>query len=114
MSEMFVIRNQDGQYLSKQREWVSGRDASVLYRTAHRDEAVNTVFEVSSKDIYLRAETVACTLDHRQLPQVEPGPEPILQPASQEAEDSAEEVQPTEQETGQQAASTENPGDVTP
>lgn len=81
MTEVFVIRNQHGQYLNKQRAWVSGRDASVLYRTVHKDEAVNTVFEVSAKEIALRAEPVACTLDHRQLPQVEPGPEPETEPA---------------------------------
>lgn len=75
MNEVYVVRNQEGQYLSKQREWVSGRDASVLYRTPHKDEAVNTVFEVSAKDLQLRAEPLACTVDHRQLPQVEVGPE---------------------------------------
>lgn len=88
MTEVYVIRNQHGQYLSKQREWVSGRDAAILYRTVHKDEAVNTVFEVSAKEILLRAEPVACTLDHRQLPQVEAGPEPEPAMPAEEAQES--------------------------
>lgn len=77
MSTIYVVRNQHGQYLNRQREWVSGADRSVLYRTAHRDEAVNTVFEASSKDVTLRAEAFACELDERQQPAVPRGPEPV-------------------------------------
>lgn len=67
-STVFIIKNQQGLYLSKQQEWVDGSDSHVLYRTRHRDEAINTVFEVSSRDIYLRAETVLCNLDTRGQP----------------------------------------------
>jgi hypothetical protein len=65
---VFVIRNQSGQFLSKQNEWVDAGQPATLYRTVHRDEAVNTVFEISAKDIYLRAELVACRLDDRGAP----------------------------------------------
>lgn len=65
---VFVIRNQQGQYLSKQQEWVDGADNHVLYRTRHRDEAINSIFEVSSRDIYLRAETIVCELDGKNNP----------------------------------------------
>jgi hypothetical protein len=66
---VFVIKNQQGLYLSKQQEWVDGADNHhSLYRTRHRDEAINTVFEVSSRDIYLRAETVICELDAKGNP----------------------------------------------
>jgi hypothetical protein len=65
---VFVIRNQSGQFLSKQNEWVDAGQSATLYRTVHRDEAVNTVFEISAKDIYLRAELVACRLDDRGAP----------------------------------------------
>lgn len=81
MTEVFVVRNQHGQYLSKQREWVSGREAGQLYRTEYKDEAVNTVFEVSAKEISLRAEPVLCRLDQRQLPQIDAPAEP--DPASE-------------------------------
>jgi hypothetical protein len=65
---VFVVKNQQGLYLTKQQEWVDGADNHGLYRTRHRDEAINTVFEVSSRDIYLRAETVICDLDAKGNP----------------------------------------------
>lgn len=71
MSHCYVIRNQLGHYISKQREWVDGRDGKVLYRTAHHDEAINLVFELSAKDINLRAQTLRCELDDKLQPQVE-------------------------------------------
>jgi hypothetical protein len=67
-NSVFVVKNQNGLYLSKQQEWVDGAEAQGLYRTRHRDEAINTVFEVSSRDIYLRAETVICELDAKGVP----------------------------------------------
>lgn len=65
---VFVLKNQQGLYLSKQQEWVDGAENQSLYRTRHRDEALNTVFEVSSRDIYLRAETVICSVDAKANP----------------------------------------------
>lgn len=65
---VFVIKNQTGQFLSKQQEWLDAGQSQTLFRTAHRDEAINTVFEVSSKDIYLRAEIVACPVDGKGQP----------------------------------------------
>lgn len=91
MTSVFIVKNQLGHYLSKQQEWVDGADSQVLYRTLHKDEAINTVFEVSSRDIYLRAEAVACELDQRGQPLVEPAPTPIEQTCSadQPADESA-------------------------
>lgn len=93
MSSIFVIQNQDGHYLSKQGEWVDGRDRRVLFRSPHRDEAVNVVFEHSSKDIYLRAQPLACELDAHNQPTVEAGP-PILQSLDLEDHDSGAEPSP--------------------
>ncbi len=73
MSKLFIIRNQHGHYLSKQQEWLDGGDRTQLYRTVHRDEAINTVFEQSSRDIHLRAEVLACDADARGNPQLGDG-----------------------------------------
>ena len=70
MASVFIVKNQLGLFLSKQQEWVDGRDNQTLYRTPHKDEAINTVFEVSSRDIYLRAETLACECDAKGNPLV--------------------------------------------
>lgn len=59
MSNVFVVRNQDGYFATKQKEWACGRDPKILFRSPHRDEAINIVFELSSKDIYLRAEAIS-------------------------------------------------------
>ena len=76
METVFAIRNQLGLYLSKHREWVNGADNHSLFRTPHRDEAINTVFEISSHDIYVRAEVIACELDAKSQPIVEIATEP--------------------------------------
>ena len=79
MPSVFVIKNQSGLYLSKQQEWVDGSENQTLYRTPHKDEAINTVFEVSSRDIYLRAEALACECDERGNPLVTVAPEPTTE-----------------------------------
>lgn len=79
MSTVFVIKNQHGHYLSKQQLWLDGSDRRLLYRTPHNDEAVNVVFEQSSKDIYLRAEPFPCELDKNNQPMVEVGPPTALE-----------------------------------
>lgn len=56
MSTLFVLRNQQGLFLSRQGEWVSGREATTLFRAKNKDEAFNEVFEVSSKDINQRVQ----------------------------------------------------------
>jgi len=71
MTTVFVIRNQQGLYLNKQQEWVGGTEAVSLYRTLYKDEAINTVFEVSSRDVYLRAEAISCSLDAKGNPAVD-------------------------------------------
>ncbi len=92
MSHVFVIQNQDGHYLNKQQEWVDGSDRRTLYRTQHRDEAVNVVFEHSSKDIYLRAQPLECEVDDSKQPIVKAGP-PIFAALADEDEDN---VNPSE------------------
>lgn len=67
---VFVIKNQAGLFLNKQGEWVDAAQPATLYRTVHRDEAVNTVFEVSAKDMYLRAEVIACKVDEKGQPAI--------------------------------------------
>lgn len=77
MANVFVIQNQHGHYLSKQLEWVDGRDKRILFRTVHRDEAINIVFEQSSKNIELRAHPLECETDDNAQPKVKAGP-PIM------------------------------------
>ena len=79
MATTFLIRNQNGQYLTKKREWASGKDAAVLFQHIHFDQALNQLVEINSKDIALRLAVVELKLSASNKPIVtEFGPEPEL------------------------------------
>ncbi len=92
-SNVFVVTNQNGHFLNKHREWVDGREPRLLFRSPHKDEAINLVFEMSSKDIDLRAEAVNVPLNEHNQPQVEvtnpiedPEPEPEAEASGESGE----------------------------
>ena len=58
MSGAFVIRNQLGHYWGKSGSWVKGGRAGQVACWTHRDEAVNTLFELGSQDTDLRGEVM--------------------------------------------------------
>lgn len=88
MTEVFVIRNQLGHYWGKSKEWVDGSMARLVMRTKHQDEAVNTLFELSSRDIELRGEVVAAELSERGEPVIEASQIPL--PMAPEEENTGE------------------------
>lgn len=65
MSEVYIIRNQGHLYLSKQGEWVDGSDRHCLFRTTHKDEALNMKVELSVRDPQLRLTLVTSALDEK-------------------------------------------------
>ena len=77
MSKCFVIRNHQDFYLDKHKEWVDGRENQTLFRTQHKDEAINMVVELSSKDISLRAQYIECELNNKKQPIVEICPKAV-------------------------------------
>ena len=70
--DIFVIRNDLGQYWTRQGEWVDGREPQRLMKIKHHDEAVNQLVELSTKDIALRGEVTAVSLNEKGEPEVEP------------------------------------------
>jgi hypothetical protein len=83
MTDVFVIRNQLGHYWGKSKAWVDGSQPRLVLRTQHRDEAVNTLFELSSKDFELRGDVVATQLSERGEPVIEPSQIPLpINPAA--------------------------------
>jgi len=77
MKEAYVIRNQQGQYLTRKGEWVSGRDTSILFHQPWFDQALNQLIEINAKDIELRGKVVELELDDKGRPVVlELGPDP--------------------------------------
>ena len=77
MTEVFVIRNQLGHYWGKGKTWVDGSQPRLVMRSRHQDEAINTLFELSSKDIELRGEVIPAELGERGEPLVEASQIPL-------------------------------------
>lgn len=75
---IYIVKNQHGQFISKQKEWLDGSEPKLLFRTKHHDEALNLVFELSLKDIELRASHEICELDDKGQPIVEVTYQPPL------------------------------------
>lgn len=65
MTEVYIIRNQDQLYLDKQGEWVDGSASHTLYRTAFKDEALNTKVELSVRHPQLRLTIVPGAVDEK-------------------------------------------------
>lgn len=65
MSIVYLLKNQHNHYLDKSGEWVSGEHQKTLYRTAHKDEAINQKVEFSVKNFELRISIFEVSLDDR-------------------------------------------------
>ncbi|MEH6590150.1 MAG: hypothetical protein V7746_07845 [Halioglobus sp.] len=93
MSEVFIICNQDGHYWGKSKQWVDGSDRRAVMRVKHRDEATNTLFELSSKDFELRGDVVEAPANDKGEPMVAVSdiPLPTIPDADEESADAIEE-----------------------
>lgn len=78
MTEIYLLQNQDKLFLGKHGEWLDGRDAGALYKTRHKDEALNQLFEVNTKDYSQRIHVLSCSTRPNGLPQI--GPEDLPPP----------------------------------
>lgn len=75
MTEVYLLHNQQGYFLNNQHEWVDGREANRLYRTAYKDEALNTKVELTVKSADLRVTIISCSTTGKGIPQI---PESLL------------------------------------
>jgi len=95
---IFVIRNQRNHYLGRHGEWLDGSHVPGLFRTEHRDVAVNELVEVNLRDFDLRGEIQACEADANGYPVVE-----VLNPIPQAPADAAPEAAADTQPAGETA-----------
>lgn len=65
MSNVFIIQNQHNCFLDKKGDWVDQAEARSLYRTHHKDEAINVKVEHSVRRPDLRLRVVSCNIDHK-------------------------------------------------
>ena len=96
MTDVFVIRNQLGHYWGKSKTWVDGSEARAVMRAKHEDEAINTLFELGSKDFELRGEVLSAELSERGEPVIEASQIPLLLEPEPEADADAVESANTE------------------
>ena len=80
MSSAFVIRNQLGHYWGKSGSWVKGGRAGQVACWTHRDEAVNTLFELGSQDTDLRGEVMPTETEDQLPKNLEISPHPVPNP----------------------------------
>ena len=111
MSDVYVVRNQLGQFWGKSKAWTDGRDPRAIMRTSHSDEAMNTLFELSSKDIELRGEVVQVPLTERGDPTVEPS-EHLIEPVETNAEQATD--QQAQADAGNDAPQPDQAGEARP
>lgn len=97
MSEIFIIRNQLGHFWGKSKTWVDGSDARAVVRVKNRDEASNTLFELSSKDFELRGDILEAQTNPKGEPMVQVSDIPL--PEVPDAETSGEPLTDTEADT---------------
>ena len=71
MTQTFILQNQDKLFFGKNKEWVDGYDANTVFKTPHKDEAVNQMFEITSKDYKQRVKVIGCALDEKALPVID-------------------------------------------
>lgn len=105
MKQVYVVRNQEGYFATRKKEWECGREPKLLFRSEHKDEAINLVFELSSKDIYLRAEAIAVDLNDDKQPVVEVTAAPRPKPAAED-----EQTQPLFTAEGEEPGEGSNEG----
>ncbi len=88
MSQVFILQNQNQYFLNKHREWIDGHDAGLVYRTPHKDIALNEMIEVNSKDITQRIRILECEVNSRNHPLIDeedlPPPAPKEEAATED------------------------------
>ena len=65
---VYIIQSEAGKFLDKDLAWVTDADAGCLFRTPHKDVALNQLVEINTRDISLRARVVTCETDDRGRP----------------------------------------------
>ncbi|WP_154647572.1 heat-shock protein HtpX [Luminiphilus syltensis] len=70
MTQTHIICNQDGHYWGRSKAWIDGSEAPRVATFDHRDEAVNTLVELSARDIDLRGEIKCIERIDNKLPKL--------------------------------------------
>lgn len=78
MDKLYVIQDRHGRFLSRREEWVEPASRETLFRSEHKDLALNTLFELNTRDVNLRAVVVEVDCDEQGRPLTASLPPPEL------------------------------------
>lgn len=107
MSEVFLLKNQHGAYLERSGEWVDPMQSKTLFRTPHRDEAINQKVELAVKNAELRVEIAAAKVSPEGKLLIQDYVAPLEMPATSsmaESTDGTASSEPEVQSTSQTAS----------
>jgi hypothetical protein len=85
--KIYIIKSHDESILGKDFDWLDGTNASLIFKTPHRDIALNQLIELNAKDINLRAQIIECEADKKGRPIM------LLESAATTPSDSANTIQ---------------------
>ena len=89
-------------FFGKSKEWVDGYDANSLFKTPYKDEAINQMVEISSKDYKQRVKVLSCDLSEKGAPildpEIMPAPLPKVPKGPKPADDLFAEATPISEE----------------
>lgn len=54
MTQVYLLKNQNDEFLDRSGEWVRSADEKTLFKTVHKDEAINQRVEYTVKNPELR------------------------------------------------------------
>ncbi len=69
---VFVLQDNDHNFLTKALEWRDDCNATEVYCSPHKDGALNHLLEVNAKNPELRARVVACEAGPKNRPLLPP------------------------------------------
>lgn len=105
MNMLYILQNQQGYFLQKNNadkntkhvhQWTDGQDPSKLFRTIHKDEAINMLFESNAQNVELRIHVKEYPANNKGLPLI---PKEDLPPPLPKAEASEEMLKETPEGT---------------
>jgi len=74
MSKLYLIVDQYNHFLEKSGEWTDTLRTNQVYRTIHKDEALNELLELNAKHIEFRLRIIEANLTEKGLEPLEPLP----------------------------------------
>lgn len=68
MKDVFIISNQNGLFLGKQAQWLDENEPAAVWRSPHRDVALNHLIESNARDIEQRMVLLQCPVNDKDVP----------------------------------------------